>query len=228
MFLYGEMSQIRRKAHSLGIGGRKAPKIWEGYRPTTHINRRVTQSIFRAFDYVKEIGTPLNLYVVINLHESNAASMATIFESIRHKYRDWLNYKGQKVKEAAAPPTYIYAIENPNDAHPHANWAVYIPQEFESDFRRKLPRWIEKAQGVCGDFDCHIQRINQDYAKRLAKYVVKATDPEFIDHFHLQGIAAPQGTVYGKRAGVSPSLGHTVRREAGFRPARGRYWRLAA
>lgn len=212
----------------LGISGRKAPKNREGYRATNHINRRVTQSIFRAFDFATSIGTPMNLYVVINLHETARASAVTIFSSIRHKYRDWLNYKSKKVWGAPVKPAYIYAIENPGDQNPHANWAVYIPAELEDEFHRKLPRWVEKAQGECGPFDVHVQEINQDYAKRLAKYVVKATDPAFTAHFHLQGIAAAQGVVYGKRAGVSPSLGHTIRREAGFKPVRRFYWRKAA
>jgi hypothetical protein len=213
---------------SLGISGSKASKNNNGCRPTVHINRRVTQSIFRAFDYGKEIGTPLTLYVVINLHETIEKCAASIFSDIRHRFRDWLYYRRRKGQGDTPAPVYIYALENPNNAHPHANWAIHIPPELEAEFCRKLPQWVTKAQGVCGIYDCDVQPINQDYAKKLAKYIVKATDPAFIDHFYLREEASDQGTVYGKRAGVSPSLGHAVRREANFRPRRRTYWQRAA
>lgn len=211
----------------LGIGGSNTSKNRGGYRATAHINRRVTQSIFRAFDYAKEIGTPLTLYAVINLHETPSIAAASIFADIRHRYCDWLYYR--RKKDAGTPkPAYIYALENPDNAHPHANWAIHIPPELEEAFRRKLPQWVARAQGYCGPHDCHVQPIHQDYAKKLAKYIVKATDPAFIAHFHLSNEAADQGTIYGKRAGVSPSLGHAVRREANFRPQRRTYWQRAA
>ena len=214
--------------HPLGIGGYKASKNNSGYKATTHINRRVTQSIFRAFDYATAIGIPLTLYVVINLHEASDKSASAIFADIRHRFRDWLYYLRKKGRGDAPRPAYIYALENPNDLHPHANWAIHIPPELEAEFRRKLGQWVARAQSVCGPHDCHVQPINQDYAKKLAKYIVKATDPAFITHFHLGNEAVDQGTIYGKRAGVSPSLGHAVRREANFRPQRRTYWQRAA
>jgi hypothetical protein len=188
----------------------------------------VTQSIFRAFDYAKAIGAPLNLYVVLNLHETASKAVATIFSDVRHRYRDWLNYISRKQWGASATPAYIYALENPSGTHPHANWAIHIPVEFQDDFLKKLPLWLAKAQGHCGTSDCDVQPINQDYAKKLAKYIVKATDPAFIGHFYLAAEACDQGTIYGKRAGVSPSLGHAVRRAAQFRSGRRTYWAQAA
>lgn len=222
------MPTVPTAPHHLGIGGSKASKNRSGYRATVHINRRVTQSIFRAFGYAAAIGLPLNLYVVINLHESAAKCAARIFADIRHRFRDWLYYRRRKGYGDTPRPAYIYALENPNDAHPHANWAIHIPPKLEAEFRRKLPQWVMKAQDVCGIYDCHVQPINQDYAKKLAKYIVKATDPAFIAHFHLGDEAADQGTIYGKRAGVSPSLGHAVRREADFRPRRHTCWQRVA
>jgi hypothetical protein len=219
---------MRTPPYSLGIGGYKASKTTIGSRPTACINRRVTQSIFRAFDYAKAIGAPLNLYVVLNLHETASKAATTIFSDIRHRYRDWLSYISRKQWGVLAKPAYIYALENPGGTHPHANWAVHIPVGFQDDFIKKLPLWLAKAQGHCGISDCDVQTINQDYAKKLAKYIVKATDPAFIDHFHLTAEACDQGTIYGKRAGVSPSLGHAVRRAAQFRSGRRTYWSQAA
>jgi hypothetical protein len=225
---FPQMPTIPTAPHHLGISGSKASKTSSGYKATAHINRRVTQSIFRACDYAIAIGLPLNFYIVINLHETTAACATSIFADIRHRFRDWLNYRRRKGCEDTPRPTYIYALENPNGTHPHANWAIHIPPQLETEFRRKLRQWVMKAQDVCGIHDCHVQPINQDYAKKLAKYIVKATDPAFIAHFYLGDEAADQGTIYGKRAGVSPSLGHAVRREANFRPQRRTYWQHAA
>lgn len=193
-------------------------------RCTNHINRRVTQSIFRAFDFSRSTGRPLNRYIVINLNETDAACAATLFERIRHKFRDWLNYHNRQ-SGAPVAPAYVYAFENPEGGRPHVNWAIHVPDHLLADFLRKLPRWIERVQGSLTPFTYHEQAIDQAYAKRLAKYLVKGTEPAFLEHFYLRELHeehGPQGEVWGKRAGVSPSLGHVVRRSASFRPQRGR------
>lgn len=199
-------------------------------RSTQHINRRVTQSIFRAFDYAATIGRPINRYVVIHLDETDAACAATLFERIRHKYRDWLAYHDKHDTLPSGQPAYIYVFENPEGGQPHVNWGVHVPSHLLADFARKLPRWIEKVQGPLTPFTYHEQPIALMRAKRLAKYIVKGTDPEFLDHFYLREIHAEhgaQGEVWGKRAGVSPSLGHAARRAAHFHPRR-RRWKVEA
>lgn len=187
----------------------------------------MSQSIFRAFDYAIAIGTPLNIYVVIVLIDRATKSAAAVFADIRQRYRNWLSYRLKKAGREGEAPAYIYAIENPNGNH-HANWAVHIPPGLEQEFLAKLPRWIERAQGECRPYDLKACPIKQSHAKRLAKYIVKGTDPAFVDHFFLTDLAAPQGEVWGKRAGVSPSLGHSARKAAAFHPGRGRHYRWAA
>jgi hypothetical protein len=38
------------------------------------------------------------------------------------------------------------------------------------------------------------------------KYIFKGTDPDYVQHFHLQELHAPQGVVHGKRAGISQAI----------------------
>lgn len=88
-----------------------------------------------------------------------------------------------------------------------------------------LPRWIERVQGPLTPFTYREKPIRASHAKRLAKYLVKGTEPAFLEHFFLREMHdehGPQGEIWGKRAGVSPALGHTVRRAAAFRPRRRR------
>jgi hypothetical protein len=197
------------------------PKTGYGQRASTHINRRATQNAFRAFDYAPVIARPLNTYVVINLRESPAENAVTLFNEIRHKFRDWLNYKTKATTAGAMRPVYVASHENPNDDLPHVNWALHVPPEFLPEFYKKLRGWVEKVQGTVGPYDIRVQPIDPKRAKRLAKYILKGTDPAFTDHFHLGELVAehgPQGTVWGRRLSVSSAISAAARKEAGWRP----------
>jgi hypothetical protein len=196
------------------------PKMLSAQRVSTHINRKVTQSVFRGFDYSEARGTPFNFYVVINLHETPAVSASTIFKRIRHKWRDWLSHK---TKGAPVRPVYAFALEDPDGNHPHVNWTVHIPDELQAAFLERLPKWIMKSQGLCGPSDFIAQPTRAEFRKKLAKYVLKGTDPAFVDHFHLQQEHKPQGRVWGQRAGVSRAIGPAARHKANFRPTRRLY-----
>lgn len=201
----------------------------ESPRLSPHIRRRVTQNIFRAFDYVKASGDGFNLYAVVNLRDTAHQSATTAFGRICHKYRDWLAHKSKKRGEKLHP-RYTFSIESPN-GHCHANWVLHIPADLVAEFRQKLPKWLEKVQGDAGPFDIDVQDIVPGTEKSLAKYVLKATEPDFIDHFHLRSYAEKhgnQGTVWGKRAGVSVSIGKAARDKDGFSPRRRRGFSSAA
>lgn len=177
-------------------------------RPTTHITRKVVQSIFRAFDFAEVRGSAFNIYVVINLTESERAGAAAQFEVIRHKYRDWLAYLRRK-GATGARPIYTFSFEAP-DGHHHVNWTLHIPPHLLDAFRQRLDKWVQRACGGHGPFDIDCQPITANH-KALAKYLMKGVDPEFVGHFHLQKVHAPQGLFVGKRAGMSPSLGKAAR-----------------
>lgn len=195
-------------------------------KPSIHINRKVTQSIFDAFRHSYETAMPLNVYAVINLRDSTRACPATVFESVRHKYRDWLTYhRSKRGGGAVPPPAYVYALENPEGSIPQANWALHVPPSLRTEFEKKLPQWVQRAQGTLGNYDCDVQDIRASHAMRLAKYIVKGTDPAFLDHFYLRELAdehGAQGDIWRKRAGVSPSLGRVEREKAGFRRRKSR------
>lgn len=193
-----------------------------GARRSTHINRRNTQSIFRAFDYATYVGKPLNTYVVIRIKETAEASAVTIFTKIRHKFRDWLAYHEKKRGDVRTTPGYTYAFENPNGTQPHVNWAVHVPAHLQNEFQKKLHQWVARVQGAVFPFDISCGPIKASHAKRLAKYIVKGTDPAFVPHFYLEEVHEPQGEFWGKRAGCSTAIGAAARKKAGFKPRRGR------
>jgi hypothetical protein len=190
-------------------------------RPTHHINRRVTQSAFRAFDFAAAKDRHLNTYAVIVLKDG-AMGGAAAFRAIRHKFRDWLTYKRGKRSGERLSPAYVYSIESP-DGHTHVNWAVHVPAGLEDEFKKKLPKWVEKVQGELRPFDVHVKPIVARYAKRLAKYILKGTDPLYIRHFYLDRLHEPQGVVWGRRAGISLDLGIKARARAAFHPGKRGY-----
>ena len=182
-----------------------------------HISVKMVQNVFRAFDYAKTVGVPLNVTIVLHLHETDAQAASTIFKRIRHKYRDWLIYACKAAGNVRLPPMYVYSFEAPNN--PHVNWALYVPPALLAEFLQKLPGWATKVQGSLGPFDINVERIDMTGYKSLANYMVKGCDPAFIDHFHLRSLYnthGPQGEFYGQRAGVSPSFNKTARKTAGY------------
>jgi hypothetical protein len=104
----------------------------------------------------------------------------------------------------------------------HVNWAIHIPAGMEAEFRRKLNHWLVRIQGPTQPTDINVQPIAARYAKRLAKYIFKGADPVYVRHFFLQDVHAPQGTVHGKRAGISQAIGIKARQRANFHPGRNR------
>lgn len=186
---------------------------------STYISRKLTQNIFRAFDFARAQDMPLNQYVVIQLRETPAQSAASIFERIRHKYRDWLAYHSRKLG-SRLPPMYVFTFEAPGS--PHVNWVLRVPPRLLAEFKKKLPKWMAKVQGPLGPFDLNISDVKAargDGYKSLANYIAKGCDPAFIAHFHLTSVHTqygPQGTFWGKRAGVSPALNKSARSTVGY------------
>jgi hypothetical protein len=204
--------------HTLfSIGG---PEVSKMLRETHHINRKVVQNIMRAFDFARARDMPLNLYVVINLRETAAHAAASLFEMIRHKYRDWLSYRARRLG-ARIPPMYVFTFEAVSS--PHVNWVLRVPPSLLDEFERKLRRWIAKVQ-LSQPYDLDVQRLDRYRPyKSLAKYISKGCDPAFIEHFHLTDLCdkhGPQGAFWGKRAGVSPSLNKSMRDVFGYNPKR--------
>jgi len=98
----------------------------------------------------------------------------------------------------------------------------------DKEFMSKLPKWIAKVQGPLSPFDLDVSSVKAsagDAYKALANYVAKGCDPAYLTHFHLTALHAahgPQGTFWGKRAGVSPSLNKGARDASGYNARRRR------
>lgn len=204
------------------------PKIAPN-QSTHHINRHAAENICHAIDFAKHIGYPLNRYVVLNFDEETSETTGTeIFSRVRHKFRDWLNGRMKKRGLQPIAPAYVYSHENP-DKNPHVNWMVHVPEFLMEEFLAKLPKWLEKAQGIVRPFDVDVQLVDPHTDKVLAKYILKGTDERYVPYLHLQNYAEPQGQVFGRRATASIAIGRKARRDYGFIPKLHRHeWKRRA
>jgi hypothetical protein len=196
-------------------------KSQSGIRRTTHISHRVTQSGFRAFDYAIATDRPLNKFIVIHLRDDTEQCAGASFSKVLHKFRDWLAYQSKRLRMKVSP-IYVFTLENPNGSV-HVNWALHVPKSLHSEFEKKIMGWVTKVQKEIGPYTVKVKDIDQSYAKRLAKYIFKGTDPRYVVHFHLYDLHAPQGEVWGRRAGISQAIGRKARKRAGFLPGRRSY-----
>lgn len=192
-------------------------------RTSDFLNRKTTQTILHAFDYAKYVDRPLNTDVTLRLGCIETDHGHPAFDRIRHKCYCWLQRKQKQLHGHAEPPYYVFVFENPDGSDLHLHWVLHVPEELQKEFRRKLPGWVRKVLGtIPAPGDVYAQAVNPYEDKTLAKYILKGTDPEYIDHFHLRDYAAPegelipQGAVSGRRAGASVALNRAVRKGAGF------------
>jgi hypothetical protein len=186
---------------------------------THNISRHASTNVLHAFDYAKFVGRPLNCYVVLSCdEESSGKTAAQICQNVRDRYRAWNINAAKRYGIESHSPMYVQTIEDPDGDNPHANWILHIPEVLFSEFLRKVPQWLRKAQGSLRSRDVSVQRVDIETDKTLAKYIVKGVDSHYVDYFHLGEFAEDQGVVEGRRTCVSPSIGRTARREAGFIP----------
>ena len=201
---------------------------------TEYIGRRAVTNILHGFDFAKNSGHEINLYVVIHLREQTQATATTQFTKIRRKFRNWLNYRQKKEGLSPTPPIYAYTFEAPTGST-HVNWPVHVPAHLVDEFEQKLPLWIEKATEDLQPFDIDVQRITAGTDKRVANYCSKGVDPMFAEHLHLDEIAEPQGRIYGRRVAVSTAISKAARDNVGFKAKyhrndhkKGKLWQLPA
>jgi hypothetical protein len=92
----------------------------------------------------------------------------------------------------------------------HVHWAVHVPKPLQREFGTKLRRWLARVAGAvtCEASAIYCQPIPGP--RGLGKYMMKGIDPRYAAFYHVRHEA--QGIVYGKRCGISESLGPRARR----------------
>ena len=191
-----------------------------GSRRTHHIGWRQARNLWEAIHYADkrlvDIGRPLNTFATINF--GHIACSPEIVSAIFEKLRDnhfvrWLRYGRSELSH------YVWVIENAG-GNTHVHWVLHVPKSLQAAFGRKLEEWLARVAGpiTCRERAIKIQPVPN--LRGLGRYLLKGMDARYAARSGVKHV--PQGLVYGKRCGVSKSLGPASR----ARLSLGAPWRL--
>lgn len=178
-------------------------------RQSKYVNRRQASNFLQAARFAEEIGRPLNLLVTINMEQLGcpADQVSADFERLRdNHFTRWLRYTSK-----TSQPAYTWTIENGEVNLTHVHWVVHVPSHLREAFEKKLPEWVAKVIG--GSFqhvDGAIRVKKAGNPKTLGSYLMKGINPKCATFYKIR--PKNQGLVYGKRCGISASLGPKARR----------------
>lgn len=168
------------------------------------------------------VNAPVALNLSVNIQWNLTQTGIDNFAALRNqRFCRWLRTRCKQLNIDVAP-YYIYSREKN-----HTHWQVHVPAELIEEFIDLVPRWItsleSKGNGPRKRAENHkpapegtvqIGPVRNSVA--LRKYMLKGINPR--DAFRY-GIKKPecQGVVYGRRTGVSRTLGRAARKKAGYR-----------
>jgi|SRR6516225_8589303 hypothetical protein len=180
-----------------------------GDRRTRHIGWRQARNLREAIHYADkrlvELGRPLNTFVTVNFGHTACPPefVSATFEKLRdNHFVRWLRYGTSDLSH------YVWVIENAG-GNTHVHWVLHVPKFLRAAFEIKLAEWLAR---VAGTITCRESAIKIDPVpnlRGLGLYLLKGMDPRYAPRFGVKHI--PQGLVYGKRCGVSKSLGPSAR-----------------
>ena len=186
-----------------------------GLRKSNCVSKRAASSFFKGAKHARDHGRPLNQLVTVNLWQTEClAGEASIrVAMLCAKFTRWLLHQSQKALKQGrpdyGPSTYETVIEAP-DGHFHVHWTVHVPSKLQALFVKTLPRWIEKTCGPARS-DAVIDVREVETVMALGRYCMKGIDPHQARRYFVE--AEDQGVVFGKRVGISRSLGPKARRK---------------
>ena len=181
---------------------------------SSHIGRRPAENALHAIRFATAVDRPINLSVCINFEtlgvsEDQAGKM---FRVLRTNIVRWWKYqrvgKGRDVGEVFD----YHAHANPCGSR-HVHWQINVPDFLEQEFREavesRLRSQIQRSD--LGDA-LHFKPIPKPGSHAL--YVLRGIEPDYADYLHIR--AANEGTVTGRRTGVSRAVSKAARKRAGW------------
>jgi len=176
-------------------------------RATATISLKAAENLIMAAGVADQMDLPLNRFVTVDWESAECVGrMQDIQGLFLERMSKWLKYRN-------VIPAYLWVIEDGRVKGLHSHILVYVPSEHLSDFKRKVPAWVD------GDIDKSTINIQLtpygDSPSRLngikgrLRYILKGGDEEVSS---LMGVNLKhQGTVIGKRCGTSQNIGVKAR-----------------
>ena len=184
-------------------------------RETRHINRRQAHNFRHAILYAETQaaaqGRELNTFVTLNFDHTDCPPehVSKAFEKLRdNHFTRWLRYRSLTRRRDWTPAFYVWSIEN-HGGDTHVHWIVHIPKALRAEFRETLPLWLARVSGTvhCSESAINVEPVTR--LRGLERYILKGMDPHYARRYRVRH--DPQGLVFGKRCGISKSLGPAAR-----------------
>ena len=168
------------------------------------------------------VNAPVALNLLVTIQWNLTATKQDNFQGLRNeRFCRWLRTRCKQLGLSVAP-YYIYAREKN-----HVHWQVHIPEVLVEEFTDLVSRWVtsleHKGKGPRKRAENHepapdgavlVQRVRNSVAVR--KYLLKGIKRADAFRFGIK-VVEDQGVVYGRRTGVSRTLGRAAREKAGYR-----------
>lgn len=168
------------------------------------------------------VNAPVSLNLLVTIQWNLTVTKQDNFRGLRNeRFCRWLRTRCKQLGISVAP-YYIYAREKN-----HVHWQVHIPEVLVEEFTDLVSRWVtsleHKGKGPRKRAENHepapdgavlVQRVRNSVAVR--KYLLKGIKRADAFRFGIK-VVEDQGVVYGRRTGVSRTLGRAAREKAGYR-----------
>lgn len=156
-----------------------------------------------AARFAYHLALPLNRFVTVDWESAECVGrMQDIQGRFLERMGKWLRYRN-------VIPAYLWVIEDGRVKGLHSHILVHVPSEHLSDFKRKVPAWVDD------DIDQSTVDVRRtrygDGPSRLSgikgrlRYILKGSDADVSVLLNVN--LKHQGTVVGKRCGTSQCLG---------------------
>jgi hypothetical protein len=201
---------------------RSRSPVHRGFRRTHQIGWRQARNLLGAIHYADiklvELGRPLNTFVTINF-----GHIACLPER-QHKFRKATRQSLRKVAAVRNIGIVLLRLGHRELRRPYAHSLGPSPPKIvASAIRSKLREWLARVAGTiaCRESAINIKPVTN--LRGLGLYLLKGMDPRYAPRCGVKHI--PQGLVYGKRCGISKTLGPASRTRlrlgarSGFNPA---------
>lgn len=203
---------------------------------TDYISRHSTTQIINAFAFAEQNKTPLTAFSEIAWSKTDAWTPDQLpdrQEQFARRLRRWL-------EQHNLPDAYVYTVENGGTVGLHTAVAVHIPGPLFWTFVHEVTSLVPGFNGHPCTVKFHeekrkdsegqrsnVPKLHRHPNQRLGslRYILKGIDPaaafntptgrvRFCDHLGIR--PKDQGTIVGRRSGVSHALGTVARARAGW------------
>jgi len=193
--------------------------VTDRVRKSRYVPHRAAANLSRAISFASEIGRPLNQMVTLNygLTYCNEEEMTAAFRRLlKSFFGKWFTRHPHVRALGGQSAAYAWVAEG-RSGHHGVHWLVALPPSMLAEFKSRLPVWLERTTGPL--VDAKAVHVTGAYRPRGAgDYMLKGLSPAHARRYRVRAVF--QGEVYGKRCGISESLGPTAIRRHGEAVAR--------